>query len=414
MTNRAWPRWLKIFLGAAVGLAVIAVGYFVWLVFLGGIAISDRTMLWKMLREEGGETPSAELVARQLRVPEGFRIGVWAADLPSARLMAGTATGDVLLTQPRGGRLLLLRADRDGDGRSDGRVVLREGLDRPNGIDLHDGWLYLAEASRVVRVRFDAAAGRLKGPLQPIITGLTADGNHWRKSLRVGSDGKLYLGQGSTCNVCIETDPRRAAVMRFNLDGSGGEVIATGTRNPYGLDWAPWDGAMYATENGRDLIGDDIPPDELNRIESDRFYGWPYVHGRSIVDPEYGRGNAARIATATPPAHEFRAHNAPLGIRFLRHPERGEGYSRTALVALHGSWNRTVPDGYAVVALDWDAEGRIRERPFVQGFRGESGLIGRPVDVLEAVDGSIYVSDDYAGVIYRITRPTSPPAPPVT
>ncbi|NDE01796.1 MAG: hypothetical protein EBZ91_08615 [Gammaproteobacteria bacterium] len=311
MMNRAWPRWLKIFLGAAVGLAVIAVGYFIWLVFLGGIAISDRAMLWKMLREEGGETPSAEQVARQLRVPDGFRIGVWAADLPSARLMAATATGDVLLTQPRGGRLLLLRADRDGDGRSDGRVVLREGLDRPNGIDLHEGWLYLAEASRVVRVRFDATAGRLEGEWQPIITGLTADGNHWRKSLRVGSDGKLYLGQGSTCNVCVEPDPRRATVMRFNLDGSAGEIIATGTRNPYGLDWAPWDGVMYATENGRDLIGDDIPPDELNRIEPGRFYGWPYVHGRAIVDPEFGPGNAARIAAATPPAHEFRAHNAP-------------------------------------------------------------------------------------------------------
>ncbi|MBU3672964.1 MAG: sorbosone dehydrogenase family protein [Sinobacteraceae bacterium] len=410
MMKKSWPRWLKIFLGTAVGLAVIAVGYFVWLIFLGGIAISDRAMLWKMLREEGGETPSAELVARQLRVPEGFRIGVWAEDLPSARLMAGTATGDVLLTQPRGGRLLLLRADRDGDGRSDGRVVLLEGLDRPNGIDLHEGWLYLAEASRVVRVRFDATAGKLEGTPQPIIMGLTADGNHWRKSLRVGSDGKLYLGQGSTCNVCLEPDPRRATVMRFELDGSAGEIIATGTRNPYGLDWAPWDGAMYATENGRDLIGDDIPPDELNRIEPGRFYGWPYVHGRNIVDPEYGPGKATQIAAATPPAHEFRAHNAPLGIRFLRHPERGPQYSRTALVALHGSWNRTVPDGYAVVALDWDAAGGIRERPFVQGFRGESGLIGRPVDVLEAVDGSIYVSDDYAGVIYRITRSTPSPA----
>ena len=408
------PRWVKILVSSAIGLAVIAIGYFVWLIFLGGIAISDRAMLWKMLREEGGETPSAEVVARQLRVPEGFRIGVWAEDVPSARLMAGTATGDVLLTQPRGGRLLLLRADRDGDGRSDGRVVLFEGLDRPNGIDLHEGWLYLAEASRVVRVRFDEAQGRVEGTPQPIVTGLTADGNHWRKSVRVGADGKLYLGQGSTCNVCIEPDPRRATVMRFNLDGTAGEIIATGTRNPYGLDWAPWDGAMYATENGRDLIGDDIPPDELNRIEAGRDYGWPYVHGRNIVDPEYGPGNAAKIAAATPPAHEFRAHNAPLGIRFLRHPERPSDYARTALVALHGSWNRTVPDGYAVVALDWDADGRIRERPFVQGFRGEAGLIGRPVDVLEAADGSIYISDDYAGVIYRVTRSTPLQPSPAT
>jgi glucose/arabinose dehydrogenase len=208
-------------------------------------------------------------------------------------------TGDLILSQPRGGLVVLLFADRDGDGRSDGRKTLFANLDRPNGVDLHDGWLYVAEATRVSRVRFDAAARAVRGELQPLVTGLTADGAHWRKTARIGPDGLLYLGQGSTCNVCIEADPRRATVMRFAATGGAGEIIATGTRNPYGFDWAPWDGALYATENSRDLLGDDTPPDELNRIVRGGFYGWPYVHGRDVVDPEYGVGNAAVIARAT-------------------------------------------------------------------------------------------------------------------
>lgn len=274
----------------ALGLATLAVGGFIWLFFLGGVAISDRTMLWRMMREEGVEPPSAVVIAEQLRLPPGFSVSLWATDLPSARLMAPTDNGDLVLSQPRGGLVVLLHADRDGDGRSDGRQILFSGLDRPNGVDLHDGWLYVAEATQISRVRFDADARAVSGPLQALVTGLTADGAHWRKTARVGPDGMLYLGQGSTCNVCIEKDSRRATVMRFALDGSNGEIIATGTRNPYGFDWAPWDNALYATENSRDLLGDDIPPDELNRIEPGGFYGWPYVHGRDVIDPEFGPG----------------------------------------------------------------------------------------------------------------------------
>ncbi len=404
MSSGRWPRWVRVVLYCAVGLVTVAIAGFVWLFFLGGIAISDRTMLWRMGRGESVEPPSASLISEQLRVPAGFEVSLWAQDLPSARLMAPTANGDLILSQPRGGLVVLLYGDRDGDGRSDGRQTLFAGLDRPNGVDLHQGWLYVAEATRVSRVRFDAAARQITGSLQPLVTGLTADGAHSRKTAKVGPDGLLYLGQGSTCNVCIEQDSQRATVMRFALDGSGGEIMATGTRNPYGFDWAPWDGALYATENSRDLLGDDIPADELNRIEPGGFYGWPHVHGRGAIDPEFGRGYESLIATARPPAHAFRAHNAPLGVRFLRHSSRPAGYERAALVALHGSWNRSTPDGYKVVSLHFADDGRIEERDFLSGFRGAAGLIGRPVDVAEADDGSIYVSDDYAGVIYRVGR----------
>ena len=400
---RRWPRGIRWFIGLGLALSALAVAGFVWLFFLGGVAISDRTMIWRMLRNGGIDPPPAAVIARQLVVPPGFSVSLWATDLPSARLMVPTPSGDLILSQPRGGFVVLLLADRNGDGRSDGRRILFEGLDRPNGVDLHDGWLYVAEATQVSRVRFDTERGSTQGALEPLITGLTADGNHWRKTARVGPDSKLYLGQGSTCNVCVEKDARRATLMRFAPDGSEGAIIATGLRNPYGFDWAPWDAGLYATENSRDLLGDDIPADELNRIEDGAFYGWPFVHGRKVVDPEYGSGNTARIAEARPPAHEFRAHNAPLGIRFLKHPERPIEFQRAALVALHGSWNRSEPDGYKVVSLHWGEDGAIEERPFLDGFRGPAGLIGRPVDVVEGPDGSIYVSDDYAGVIYRVS-----------
>ena len=411
------PRALRVLGWVLLALLGALAAVVVWFLWFGPVAISDRAMLWSMLRGTTAEAPSAEVVARQLRVPEGYELRLHAKDLPSVRLLRPTAAGDLIATQPRGGQVLWLAADRNGDGASDARRVLLAKLDRPNGVDLHDGWLYVAEATAIGRARFDEVTGELTGPYEHIVTGLTADGGHWRKSLRFSPDGKLFLGLGSTCNVCVEKDPRRATLMRFNADGTEGRIYATGLRNPYGFDWAPWDGALHATENGRDLISDDLPPDELNRIVEGGFYGWPYVHGNRLLDPDMGAGQESLLESSLPPAHAFRAHNAPLGIRFLRHPQRPPGYERAALVALHGSWNRSTPDGYAVVSLHWDEAGRIVERPFLTGFRGAAGLIGRPVDVAEGPDGAIYVSDDYAGVVYRIqmrklgTGSATPPAP---
>jgi glucose/arabinose dehydrogenase len=192
-------------------------------------------------------------------------------------------------------------------------------------------------------------------------------------------------------------------MMRMRPDGSEAEIFATGLRNSVGFDWSPWDGALYATENGRDLLGDDFPPDELNRVERGHFYGWPYVNGMGVLDPDFGKDNPGKLAETTVPAHGFRPHNAPLGMTFLRAGHLPAEYQRTALVALHGSWNRRQLDGYKVVALQWQADGSIVEHDFLTGFLTESKLIGRPAGVLQGIDGAIYVSDDYAGVIYRVT-----------
>ena len=187
----------------------------------------------------------------------------------------------------------------------------------------------------------------------------------------------------------------------YTPDGKFVDVYATGLRNSAGLDWRA-DGTLYATDNGRDLLGDDFPPCELNEIRQGGFYGWPFANGDRVPDPDFGAGREAVIAASIPPAFGFRPHNAPLGIVFLRSDKQLPEYRGDAIVALHGSWNRSHKDGYKVVALHWDADGTIRSRDFLTGFLKDENVIGRPAEVAEDADGAIYVSDDYANAVYRI------------
>ena len=348
-----------------------------------------------------GAAPLPSDLGTRIRVPEGLSIGLY-AELPMVRALRPTPAGDLLASVPREGRIVLLERDRNGDGRADGMRTLLEGLNRPHGMDLADGWLYVGETDAVGRVRFDAETGQVSGSFERIVTGLPGSGNHWTRTVRIGPDGGLYVSVGSSCNVCLEEDARRAALLRFEPDGTGGEVFASGLRNAVGFDWQPDTGELYATDNGRDLLGDDFPPCELNRVVKGCFYGWPFANGDRRPDPDFGAGHEQEIATSIPPAHPFRAHNAPLGIAFLP-ADLAPGLPRgTAIVALHGSWNRTRKDGYEVASLHFGADGRIEERRFVWGFLENDSVIGRPVDVAVGRDGALYVSDDYAGAVYRI------------
>jgi glucose/arabinose dehydrogenase len=357
-----------------------------------------------LLFGQGIEAPPPRTVAARLRGPEGTTVSRFAEDLPNVRFLRFTPGGDLLASQPRSGRVVRLLPDRDGDSVSDGRADVVNGLNRPHGLDLHDGWLYVAETDAIGRIRFDPTTGATSGGFERVVTGLPGGGNHWTRTLRFSPDGWMYVSIGSSCNACVEEDPRRATLMRFRPDGSGGEVFATGLRNSVGFDWRPEDGQIYATDNGRDLLGDDFPPCELNRVERGGFYGWPVANGDRVPDPDLGQGQAARVAASIPPAYSFRAHNAPLGMTFLQGAGVPAEYRGAAVVALHGSWNRTKKDGYEVVSLHWGADGRIVERDFLTGFLGTSDddVIGRPVDVAQGADGSVYVSDDYAGSVYRV------------
>ena len=190
-------------------------------------------------------------------------------------------------------------------------------------------------------------------------------------------------------------------MLRYTPDGKFVDIYATGLRNSAGFDWRA-DGTLYATDNGRDLLGDDFPPCELDQIRQGGFYGWPFANGDRVPDPDLGAGREAVIDASIPPAFSFRAHNAPLGIVFLRSDKQLEEFRGDALVALHGSWNRSKKDGYKVVALHWDADGTISSRDFLTGFLIDENVIGRPAELTEAADGTIYVSDDYANAVYRI------------
>ncbi len=350
----------------------------------------------------GGIKADELSLAERIILPEGFQFSVFAKDLKGVRMMQVTSNGDLLATTPRAGQVHLIHKDANGDGIGDDSEVILSDLNRPHGVALFEDWIYIAEIDAIGRIRFDPSTRKTSGIYERIVTGLPADGGHWTRTIRAGPDGWLYVSVGSSCNVCIETDDRRAALLRISPDGKEQELYATGLRNSVGLDWSPRDGGLYATDNGRDMLGDDFPPEELNLIVKDGFYGWPFINAYGDLDPDHGAGNEARLADNIDPVHGFRPHNAPLGIRFLRSGHYPDAYHHDALVALHGSWNRSEKDGYKVVRLHWSDEDTITESDFMAGFLVDGNVIGRPVDIAESPSGEIFISDDFNGSIYRV------------
>lgn len=343
--------------------------------------------------------------AAKLEVLPGYKVSIYAQGLGKARLMQVTPTGDILLSVPPR-KVLRILADKDGDGASDGTEVLIDGLRRVHGILLDGDKLYLAEEMRVLVVGYDAVAGKVAGEREVVLDGLPGGGGHWTRTIKKGPDGKLYVSIGSSCNVCEERQPYRAMMIRF-VPGGALEEFATGLRNTVGFDWQPGTGALYGVDNGRDWLGDDFPPCELNRIEQGTFFGWPFFNGDNVRDPDVGDRAAADGVTPVAPEHGFGAHVAPLSIRFLRH-QKDAALNGKALVGLHGSWNRSTLAGYQVVMLGWEEGARVTEQPFLWDFHDRGDVMGRPVDVIEREDGVIFVSDDHAGVIWRIDAAAQP------
>ena len=388
---------LKKVILAVLILPLLPVAYFL---ATGAIGLSSISMILNTMNGNGIETPSEQTLQQRLQVPAGYSINLYAANLTGVRYLKSTSAGGMLATLPRKGEIVLLEHNAAESHKAGSQKVVLSGLTNPMTVDVFDGWLYVGESNAIGRIQFDETSGITSGEYQQIVTGLTDDGGHRYKIINIGPDKKLYLSQGSTCNVCVEEDSRRSTISRFELDGSNEQLIASGLRNTMGFDWAPWSGELYGTDNGRDLLGDDFPPCELNKIEVGGFYGWPYFNGDNQVDPDFSQA-PAELQNPIAPVHHFKPHNAPLGMTFA-HGTPLPGFEKSAFAALHGSWNRSTPDGYKVVALSWGENG-ITSSDFLSGFLVDGDVIGRPVDVEQGTDGALYISDDYAGAIYRVS-----------
>jgi glucose/arabinose dehydrogenase len=393
----------RILIGVAIG--CIPLASYIFAVRLGYIAAPFGAAV-SFAGYSGNAIPEP-LLAQRIHLPDGFRINTYASGIPNARMLRFTPDGDLLVSTPAQRKVMLAERDRNRDGVADGLRVLFDGLNQPHGLALYKQWLYIADATGLLRAEFDSPSGSARSEPGRIVGRVPDGGSHWTRTVAVGPDEKLYLSVGSSCNVCKETDERRAAILRYEIDGRYETVYATGLRNSVGLAWQPGTGALYATDNGRDWLGDEFPPCELNRIVEGGFYGWPIANGDRIADPDFGKGQDERIAASIPPVHGFGAHTAPLGITFYDPPAGAapafpSRYRGAAFVAQHGSWNRTEKAGYRVLALQFGADGTITEEVFANGFLRDGTVSGRPVDVAVGPDGALYVSDDFTGSIYRI------------
>ena len=340
----------------------------------------------------------------KLVVPAGLEVGYFVRDLDGVRFMAVSPDGVLYATQPGRGRVVRL-PDANHDGTADSVVVVVTGLNQPHGLAFHKGALYVAATDGVARVMLGPDGKASGAPVY--VNRYSGGGGHWSRTIVFGADSAMYVSVGSSCNLCIEQSADRAAVLRFNEDGSGKRVFASGLRNAVGLAVEPQTGALWAAQNERDNLPpnhENLPPEEINILTDGGDYGWPYCYGDRVPNPEYD--DAARCATTIAPAAKLQAHSAPLGLTFLaRATALPDQYRSDLLVAYHGSWNRDTPTGAKVVRIHVTDGKPAEVEDFVTGWQANDGSRwGRPTDVTVASDGSVMISDDTGNAIYRLSR----------
>lgn len=342
-----------------------------------------------------------------LRLPAGFTVETYVDTVHGARSMAIGENG-TLFVGTRFPDTLMVYAfvDADGDNFAETRYFVDEQLHVPNGVAFFAGDLYVAEANRILR--YDDIESRLDNPPEPVVIydALPDEPAHNWRYLAIGPDERLYVSVGAPCNVCEYDEARFGLILSMNLDGSDTRIEAQGVRNSVGFDWHPQTGELWFTDNGRDWISDDLPPDELNRVtDENQNFGFPYCHGGYLEDLDFPRENACDGMVA--PVHAFQAHVAPLGMRFYTGEMFPEEYQNQLFVAQHGSRNRTDAVGYQVSLIRLDTDGQVLgEDAFLTGFlQGQRSYEawGRPVDILQMPDGALLISDDSADMIYRIS-----------
>ena len=342
----------------------------------------------------------------RLQVPDGFRISVFADNIDSARMMIFSPAGVLLVSEAGEGKVVAL-PDTKHTGKADRTVTVLSGLNEPHGLAFYQGELYVAENDKVRSYDWDEANLRASNPKK--LADLPSGGGHSTRSI-LFHNGKMYVSAGSSCNVCVEKDPRRATVMQFNPDGSGQKIFAKGLRNAVGLALNPKTDTVWVTVNGRDWLGDDLPPETIYDLGKDGGdAGWPYCYGDRVPDSNFTKPGDDRCNSVLEPKVQMQAHSAPLGLAFYQGTQFPSEYQNNLFVAFHGSWNRSVPTGYKVVRVKLDSNGQPQgaAKDFITGWipPGETKKgrwMGRPVGIVFGSDGSMYLSDDTGGVIYRI------------
>jgi glucose/arabinose dehydrogenase len=351
----------------------------------------------------------ADVQLDKLKLPENFKIDVWAADISNARSMAISDNGIVFVGNRQENNVYAV-VDENKDGKADFKYILAEDLRMPNGVAYRDGDLYVAEVNRILR--FKDIKNNLDKPSYEVIYGdYPEEGHHGWKFIAFGPDEMLYVPVGAPCNICESENPIFASITRIDVKSPNPkpEVFAHGGRNSVGFDWHPVTGELWFTDNGRDMMGDDIPNCELNRATAaGQHFGYPYWHEGSVNDPEFGSKGKAQSAYVAPAA-KLGAHTAPLGMRFYEGKMFPQSYTNQIIVAKHGSWNRSKKSGYVVTLEKIGADSKVTgEEIFISGWLNVTTqeAWGRPVDVQELPDGSLLISDDMANVIYRVSYST--------
>jgi len=348
-------------------------------------------------------SPQPPPTPADLKVPAGFKISVFASDVVNGRLMAVSPDGVLYVARQSKGDVVAL-PDRDRDGKADKMEVVASDLTRPHSLAFHKGFLYIATNPAVLRVKY--ANGKVEGTPEKVVDLPVSTRAHWTRTIGFSKDGKMYVAIGSMCNLCEDEDQRRASIMVYNPDGSGGRPFAKGLRNSIGFDWDPKTGALWADDMGEDQHGEEKPADEINRIEDGKHYGWPYLIENNITNSNLTEAKGSlKAADATPPALALQPHASPIDLRFYTGNKFPAAYRGAMFVALHGSSptarkERLPGSVVRVVFKDGKPTG---VEDFVTGWMKDGQVLGRPAGLITGADGALYVSDDNKGFVYRVT-----------
>jgi len=336
-----------------------------------------------------------------IKLPEGFSIDIYAQGVKNARSMVLSPSGTLFVGSREKGNVYAV-LDTNSDFIADKVITIAEKLNSPNGVAFKDGDLYVAEISRILK--FDDIENQLQSPPGPVVVydELPEEGHHGWKYIAFGPDGKLYVPVGAPCNICLSDQEIFASIGRMDADGSNFEIFVHGIRNTVGFDWHPGDNVLWFTENGRDWMGDNRPPDELNRApEAGMHFGYPFCHGQDIPDNEFG--SQRNCNEFVKPVQDLGPHVAALGMKFYTGNMFPDEYRQQIFIAEHGSWNRTTPLGYRVMLVKLNGNTVQSYSVFAEGWLQGGSAWGRPVDIVQLSDGSLLVSDDKADMIYRIS-----------